>query len=113
MSPTSPVIMERAGVMAWRINFCNHRRRVLGLRNSPDKMFPAGIVAGASVFVCDNLSFSGVINLARKHPRFIFTSASNRQREIQVETDGRKTLSTDHRPTYVAQGPHRATFRPF
>lgn len=31
---------------------------VLGLRNSHDKTFPAGIVAGASVFVCDNLSFS-------------------------------------------------------
>jgi len=28
---------------------------VLGLRNSHDKTFPAGIVAGASVFVCDNL----------------------------------------------------------
>jgi hypothetical protein len=31
---------------------------VLGLRNSHDKTFPAGIVAGASVFVCDNLSQS-------------------------------------------------------
>jgi len=28
---------------------------VLGLRNSHDKTFPAGIVAGASVFICDNL----------------------------------------------------------
>ena len=28
---------------------------VLGLRNSHDKTFPAGIAAGASVFVCDNL----------------------------------------------------------
>lgn len=28
---------------------------VLGLRNSHDKTFPAGIVAGASVLVCDNL----------------------------------------------------------
>ena len=40
---------------------------VLGLRNSHDKRFPAGIVAGAAVFVCDNLSFSGEIQLARKH----------------------------------------------
>jgi len=40
---------------------------VLGLRNSHDKMFPAGIVAGASVFVCDNLSFSGDVKFARKH----------------------------------------------
>lgn len=44
---------------------------VLGLRNSHDKMFPAGIVAGAKVFVCDNLSFSGEVKLARKHTRHI------------------------------------------
>lgn len=44
---------------------------VLGLRNSHDKRFPAGIVAGASVFVCDNLSFSGEVKFARKHTRFI------------------------------------------
>jgi len=44
---------------------------VMGLRNSHDKTFPAGIVAGASVFVCDNLSFSGEIKFARKHTRFI------------------------------------------
>lgn len=40
---------------------------VVGLRNSHDKRFPAGLVVGASVFVCDNLSFSGDIRLARKH----------------------------------------------
>jgi hypothetical protein len=44
---------------------------VLGLRNSHDKTFPAGIVAGASCFVCDNLSFSGEVKFARKHTRFI------------------------------------------
>jgi hypothetical protein len=32
---------------------------VLGLRNSHDKTFPAGIVAGSSVFCCDNLASSG------------------------------------------------------
>jgi hypothetical protein len=40
---------------------------VVGLRNSHDKKFPAGLVVGASVFVCDNLSFSGEVRLARKH----------------------------------------------
>src|SRR4051812_3235813 len=40
---------------------------VVGLRNSHDKSFPAGLVVGASVFVCDNLSFSGEVRLARKH----------------------------------------------
>jgi hypothetical protein len=40
---------------------------VLRLRNSHDKTFPVGLVAGASVFVCDNLSFSGEVRLTRKH----------------------------------------------
>lgn len=40
---------------------------VLGLRNSHDKMFPAGLIAGANVFICDNLSFSGEVRFARKH----------------------------------------------
>jgi hypothetical protein len=44
---------------------------VLGLRNSHDKTFPAGIVAGASVMCCDNLSFSGEVKFARKHTRYI------------------------------------------
>ena len=44
---------------------------VLGLRNSHDKTFPAGVTAGASVFVCDNLSFSGEVKLARKHTTHI------------------------------------------
>ncbi len=40
---------------------------VLGLRNSHDKKFPAGLAVGAGVFVCDNLSFSGEISIARRH----------------------------------------------
>jgi hypothetical protein len=44
---------------------------VVGLRNSHDKSFPAALVLGASVFVCDNLSFSGEVKLARKHTAHI------------------------------------------
>lgn len=44
---------------------------VLGVRNSHDKSIPAGIVAGAMVFVCDNLSFSGEVRLSRRHTRNI------------------------------------------
>jgi hypothetical protein len=44
---------------------------VVGIRNSHDQSFPAGLVVGASVFVCDNLSFSGEVRLARKHTAFI------------------------------------------
>lgn len=42
-------------------------RLTIGLRNSHDKMFPAGLVVGSHVFVCDNLAFSGEISIARKH----------------------------------------------
>lgn len=44
---------------------------VVGLRNSHDKKFPAGLALGNRVFCCDNLSFSGDIVIARKHTRFI------------------------------------------
>src|SRR5215831_7040700 len=40
---------------------------VLGARNSHDKMFSAGLVAGLGVFICDNLSFSGEVRFDRKH----------------------------------------------
>jgi len=44
---------------------------LMGLRNSHDKVFPAGLSVGAHVFVCDNMSFSGEIVIARKHTRWI------------------------------------------
>ncbi len=44
---------------------------VVGLRNSHDKSFPAAIALGGAVLVCDNLSFSGEVTLARRHTRFI------------------------------------------
>ena len=42
---------------------------VVGLRNSHDQRFGAGLVAGARVLVCDNLSFSGDVKLEHKHTR--------------------------------------------
>ena len=44
---------------------------VIGLRNSHDKSFPAGICAGSAPFVCDNLAFSAEVKIARRHTRFI------------------------------------------
>jgi len=44
---------------------------VLGLRNSNDMSFAAGLVVGSGVFVCDNLCFSGEVKVARKHTRRI------------------------------------------
>jgi len=45
---------------------------VVGLRNSHDKTYPAGLVAGTRVFVCDNLAFNGEVRLSRKHTRHAF-----------------------------------------
>ena len=44
---------------------------VVGVRNSHDKSFSAGLALGAAVFCCDNLSFSSEVVLARKHTVFI------------------------------------------
>jgi len=43
----------------------------VGIRNSHDKTFAAGLCAGNRVFICDNLSFSNEIVLARRHTRYI------------------------------------------
>ena len=42
----------------------------VGIRNSHDKTYPAGLVAGTKVLVCDNLSFCGEVRISRKHTRF-------------------------------------------
>jgi hypothetical protein len=44
---------------------------IVGIRNSHDQTFPAGLVIGSQVFVCDNLAFSGEVNMRRKHTRHI------------------------------------------
>ncbi|WP_269522615.1 DUF932 domain-containing protein [Coraliomargarita parva] len=46
--------------------------KVVGVRNSHDQSFSAGVVAGSQVLVCSNLSFAGEIAVARKHtPRIL------------------------------------------
>jgi hypothetical protein len=45
----------------------NEYAYVVGLRNSHDQSFPAGLVVGANCFICDNLSFNGEIKIARRH----------------------------------------------
>lgn len=69
---------------------------VLGLRNSHDKSFPAGLVVGSGVFVCDNLSFSGEIKIGRKHTAHIerdlpelITSAVGRIGDLRRRQDDR------------------------
>jgi len=55
---------------------------VLGLRTSYDKSFANGVCIGASVFVCDNLSFQGEVKFERKHtPRYVAGSYMDDQRK--------------------------------
>lgn len=43
-------------------------RMALGIRASNDKVFPVQLIAGANVFVCDNMAFNGsVIALKKRH----------------------------------------------
>jgi hypothetical protein len=44
---------------------------VLGIRNSHDKKFPAGLLCGSQCFLCDNLAFSAEVKITRKHTKFI------------------------------------------
>lgn len=43
---------------------------IVGLRNSHDKSFPAGLVAGTHVLCCDNMAFTGEVKISRKHTRY-------------------------------------------
>ena len=69
---------------------------VVGLRNSHDKSFPAGLVAGTSVFTCDNLAFSGEVKISRKHTRFAYRDLRNLTARA-VGQLGEKFQSLDHR----------------
>lgn len=44
---------------------------VIGTRNSHDRSISASYAFGNGVFVCDNMSFSGEITIARRHTRHI------------------------------------------
>lgn len=69
---------------------------VVGLRNSHDKSFPAALVVGSGVFVCDNLAFSGEVRIGRKHTTHIerdlpnlIQSAVGRIGDLRRHQDGR------------------------
>jgi hypothetical protein len=69
---------------------------LMGVRNSHDKTFPAGIVAGNRVFVCDNLCFSGDIRVARKHTKNVLRDF-NQLTMRAVGQLGAKFVQTDNR----------------
>ena len=47
------------------------RGTIIGLRNSHDKCFPAGLCMGNAPFVCSNLIFTNEVVLARRHTKNI------------------------------------------
>ena len=46
--------------------------QIVGLRNSHDKKFPAGVMAGDAPFVCSNLCFDNEIVINRRHTKNFF-----------------------------------------
>lgn len=81
---------------------------VAGIRNSHDKMFPVGLACGSRVFICDNLAFSGEVQLARKHtarvmedlPRLINT-AVGRLGGMRINQDKRIAAYKDKSVTDI------------
>jgi Carbon-nitrogen hydrolase len=66
------LVFDRTGTIVGKYHkthaAVDHYSCVLGLRNSYDKSCSTGLCIGASVFVCDNLSFRGSqITFERKH----------------------------------------------
>ncbi len=62
---------------------------VLGLRNSYDKSVSSGLCVGASVFVCDNLSFQGEVMFTRKHTANLLRDLSWMITEIVAQLPAR------------------------
>ena len=66
---------------------------VAGWRSSYDKSLSAGFVVGSQVFVCDNLAFSGDVNIGRKHtknvmqdfPRMVFEAVKNTRQPAKAQ----------------------------
>jgi len=57
---------------------------IVGIRNSHDMTYPAGLVAGTKVIVCDNLCFSGEVRISRKHTHASATCTSTDMNALSV-----------------------------
>jgi hypothetical protein len=81
--------------------------RVLGIRNSHDKRFPAGLVPGSQVMVCDNLAFSGDIQVAWKHTGMILNDLTIHalDRDVICGSQAPKVLQKYREPRREAFSP--------
>jgi len=87
----------------------------IGFRNSYDKSMSVGIALGASVFVCENLAFTGDITIMRKHTinvwndleelmiTTIYRSRANFTR-IREDAEEMKRLNVDNDSAYKVMG---------
>lgn len=73
------------------------------LRNGHDKSIAIDVGVGNRVFCCDNLSFSALVRLHRKHTRHarrelrgLVTKALSRVRDFETEQDYRISCYQDH-----------------
>ena len=64
-------ILDQPLLLNMELSLSQSYRYVLGFRNDNKLRFPAGMVLGVGVFVCDNLCFNGEVQLRRKHTRHI------------------------------------------
>lgn len=75
----------------------------VGIRNSHDKSFSAGLAVGSRVFVCDNLAFSGEIAIARKHTRYISEDLPRLVAEAVGQIGDHRQLQDDRIAAYKAR----------
>lgn len=61
------------GTHTYRVPEDDQMGLTIGFRNSYDKSLSVGLAVGASVFVCDNLAFTGDLTVMRKHTSNVLT----------------------------------------
>ena len=78
----------------------------IGLRNSHNKMFAAGMAVGSYVMVCSNLDFSGEVMIGRKHTRHILRdlrglveTAFSKVQAMRILQDQRIEVYKEHTPS--------------
>lgn len=87
----------------------------IGIRNSYDKSMVVGFCCGASVFVCDNLAFSGQIVVMRKHTKNVWNEiqeraiitcyeASHVYKQIQDDAERMRLVPLDMNAGYAHLG---------
>jgi hypothetical protein len=76
----------------------------VGIRSSHDKSMSIGFCSGATVFVCDNMAFTGEVTYMRKHTKNVFddlkeklvtTIYNSKDKLINIQLDAEKLQKTE------------------